>query len=212
MLRFCATSLLVLGCSAAAASAQAVPTAKRLADLQVGGTFTLADSNYTNDTSDPGRNNNVFNLSQPTGNSIYWKGAGAYATLDLRYHYGVELSYKRTASSGTELSETTFEFGPRYVFHTGRFSLYAKALYGRGLFNFAAYESTGKSVEIANVAYNVLTAGGGLDLQLRSGINIRVFDYEYQHWLNFPPNKLTPQVVSVGVAYHFHGGLSGKHL
>ena len=202
-------SLLSLLCllGTAALRGQAVPTAERLANLQVGVTFTVANSDYTNDTSNPGQTNDVFNLGQPTGNSIYWKGIGAYANLDLRYHYGLELSYHHTASSGTELSESTFEVGPRYIFHKGRFAPYAKGLYGRGLFNFAAYDSTGKSVQIANVGYNVLTAGGGLDLRLRPGLNIRLFDYEYQHWLNFPPNKLNPQVVSVGVAYHFHGDL-----
>lgn len=190
-----------------AAHAQAVSTASRLADVQAGITFTVANSDYTNSISNPSSANDVFNLAQPTGNSVYWKGYGAYANLDLRYHYGLELSYHHASSPGTQLSESTIEFGPRYIFHVGRFSPYAKALYGRGLFNFAAYDANGNSVQIANVGYNVLTAGGGLDLKLRPGLNLRLFDYEYQHWLNFPPSKLNPQVLSFGVAYHFHGGL-----
>jgi hypothetical protein len=29
-------------------------------------------------------------------------------------------------------------------------------------------------------------------------------DYEYQRWLSFPPNGLSPWILGIGVAYRFH--------
>jgi hypothetical protein len=34
-------------------------------------------------------------------------------------------------------------------------------------------------------------------------LNARV-DYEYQRWISFPPNGLSPWIVSIGAAYRFH--------
>ena len=185
---------------------QAVPTASRLADLQIGASFSLADSNYTNSVANPGNTNDVYNLAQPTGNSINWHGYGAYVDLDLRQHYGLELNFHQVSGADPTLYERTFQAGVRYLYPIRfRFVPYAKAMEGRGIFNFAAVDANGQSFRIANVAYNTQSIGGGLDLRLLPGLNVRLFDYEYQVWDKFPPNKLNPQVLSFGVAYHFHG-------
>ena len=55
----------------------------------------------------------------------------------------------------------------------------------------------------ANLAYNLGAAGVGVDYRLRRSINLRA-DYEFQNWLGFPPHGLTPTVLDFGVAYHFH--------
>jgi opacity protein-like surface antigen len=70
-------------------------------------------------------------------------------------------------------------------------------MYGRGVFN-----STYRGQTTANIAYNMLAFGGGLDYRVLPYLNIRG-DYEYQRWFGFPPNGLTPSVVTVGVAYRF---------
>ncbi len=181
----------------AALHAQAVPTAKRLADLQVGVTFSLANPDYAND---------IYHLQQPTSGQLRWHGYGAYSDLDIRYHFGLEAAFHTVSGPDPTLYERSYEIGPRFVFPVGfRLAPYAKAMIGRGIFNFAALNSAGQSVQLANLGYTTETLGGGLDLRLRPGLNIRVFDYEYQRWNNFPPNKLSPQVLSFGIAYHFHG-------
>ena len=35
---------------------------------------------------------------------------------------------------------------------------------------------------------------------------LEAIDYEYQHWFGFQQNSLTPQLITVGVAYHFPPG------
>jgi len=180
---------------------QPVPTASRLADLQIGLDFSVANPDYAND---------VYHLAQPTTGQYSWHGFGAYANLDVRHHFGIEANFHSLSGPDPVLYERNFQIGPRFVFPVGRRLVpYAKALVGRGIFNFAALDATtGNSVQIANLGYNTQTFGGGVDLRLLPGLNIRLVDYEYQLWDNFPPNKLNPQVFSFGVAYHFHGPLA----
>lgn len=173
------------------AGAQALPTASRLADVQLGGTFSLAKSDYV---------------------STLWRGAGFYADIDVDHHLGLELDFHQVAGSEPILYERTYELGPRYVRHKGRFAPYVKAMYGRGVFNFAGRDLAGQPFLAANLAYNLFAGGGGLDIETRPGLNIRLFDYEYQDWHSFPPHGLTPSVLSFGVAYHFHGDVTRNGL
>ena len=186
-----------------AARAQAVPTASRLADLQVGVDFSLANPDYAND---------VYHLAQPTDGQLRWHGYGAYADLDVRYHLGIEAEFHQLSGPDPTLYERSFSIGAHIPFPLRRrFVPYGKVMIGRGIFNFAAISAnTGQSIQIANIGYTVETLGGGVDLRLRPGLNVRLFDYEYQRWNNFPPNKLDPQILSFGVAYHFHGPLGGR--
>ncbi len=175
-------SALLVSCTLA--GAQAVPTASRRADLQVGIGFSGAHSDYSIGTS---------------------KGIAGYATLDLTNHYGAEFVVHQVNSpAGDQSYERTYELGGRYFRTYGRFSPYVKAMYGRGVFNFPFTS--------ANLAYNLFAGGAGADLHVLPYLNVRA-DYEYQTWLGFPPTGLTPQVVTLGVAYHFAGGLkAGKRV
>lgn len=164
--------------------AQALPTATRAADLQVGGTFNFASPDYTQKT---------------------FKGFGVYSTFDFKNHFGVEAEFRQVndPSSSEGIYERTYEIGPRYVMHFGRLAPYAKVMYGRGVFNFppAATNPTGGAE--ANLAYNMWAGGFGTDYRLRRSINLRA-DYEFQQWVGFPPHGLTPRVLTFGIAYHFH--------
>ena len=162
--------------------AQSRYTATRAGDLQVGVDFVLASSDYQNPK---------------------LKGVGFYTTFDFRNHFGGEFTIHQ-ANSGlnNHLYERTYEIGPRYFRTYGRFSPFVKAMYGRGVFNFP-YTGGG---EVANLAYNLFAAGGGVDVSIKPYLNVRA-DYEYQRWLSFPPNGLTPQLFTVGVAYRFPGAL-----
>lgn len=199
MLKLVRLALFVaIALAAASLHGQAVATASRLADLQVGATFSAASPDYTA---------SIYNLAQPTKGELNWHGYGAYADLGLRYHLGLEFAFHQLSGPDPVLYERTFEIGGRYLIPIRRFEPYGKAMIGRGVFNFAAINASGQSEQIANLGYNTQALGGGLDLRLLPGLNIRVVDYEYQKWDNFPPNKLNPQILSFGVAYHFHGAM-----
>ena len=173
--------VLVLICVASAAPflcAQARPTASRSADFQIGGGFTIAHSDYLPN---------------------YFNGGTVYFDFDFTRHLGVEGEFhfvRDRQRSG--IYEKTYEIGGRYHLTYGRFMPYAKAMYGRGVFNFAAYPGYGHP----NLAYNLFAGGGGLDYRVLPHLNARA-DFEYQRWLGFPYNGLAPSLLTFGAAYHF---------
>jgi opacity protein-like surface antigen len=175
--RPCLALLLALLCVSTFAHAQSGPTASRVGDLQIGGGFIYAHSAY--------------NFTPIT---LY--GGAGYIDFATRPHWGGEFDFHQTKSSAdSTVYERTYEIGPRIFLQRGPLIPYAKVLYGRGVYNFHN--------NIANVAYNMYTFGGGLDYELRRSINLRA-DYEYQTWMSFPITDLHPSVVTIGVAYHFH--------
>ena len=183
MLKNFAVATCLFGIFVPALVGQSMPTASRRADLQVGVGFVGDSSDYDTKLS---------------------KGFAFYTTLDLRSHLGGEfVIHQANSSQSTGIYERTYEIGPRYFRTYGNFAPYAKAMYGRGVFNFPN--------NVANLAYNILSGGVGVDIRVLDFLNVRL-DYEYQDWLSFPPNGLTPQVYTVGVAYHFPGKLRrGEH-
>lgn len=169
--------LVFLCCALRGAHGQAMPTASRMGDLQFGGGIALGTSTY---------NFNKANLVGETG----------YVALDIRKHWGAEFDFHNVKDSGdSTVYERTFEVGPRYHVTRGPFVPYAKLMYGRGIYNFHN--------SVANIAYNVFTGGGGVDWQVLRSWNVRG-DYEYQTWPGFPLNTLHPQIVTIGIAFHFH--------
>jgi len=167
----------VFGCLALAAHAQSGPTASRAGDLQIGGGLTLGTSTYN------------FNKSKLTGGTVY-------ATFDQHDHWGFEASFRQTTpSDDSTVYQRNFQIGPRLYATDGRLKPYAKILIGRGVYNFSG--------NMANIAYNIYTLGGGADYSLTRSLNLRV-DYERQTWLSFPIQNLQPNLVTIGLALHFH--------
>jgi opacity protein-like surface antigen len=166
--------------------AQATPTASASGELQIGAMFNLANTDYRPED---------------------FKGYGFYTTFDFRYHLGIEGEFHQVNDpDATEgIYERTYEIGPRYVLHYGRFHPYAKVLYGRGVFNYPNEIAAGGTVPTptANLAYNLLAGGIGVDYRVIPAMNVRV-DYEFQQWLGFPPNGLSPKILGIGAAYRFH--------
>ncbi len=170
---------LVLG-AATALQAQKLPTASRTFDIQAGGSFVYGESDY--------------------GRTM--KGYGGYGTIDFKPHFGLMLDFHQ-ANATDKIYERTYEVGGRYVRRHSRFDLYAKGMYGRGVFNFPPYFPGGESR--ANLAYNLVGFGGGVDYHAKRFLNVRG-DFEYQEWLgdgSFLPHGLSPYIVSLGAAYHF---------
>ncbi len=172
--------------------AQAKHTATREGDLQIGAAFVTGDPDY--------------------GSHI--NGVGFYADLDHTSHWGGEFEFHQANSSrGDHTYERTYELGARYRRTYGIAVPYAKALIGRGVFNFPGQfdqKTNAFGPSVANLAYNMYAAAVGCDLNVRPYLNVRA-DYEYQRWVGFPPNGLTPQLFTIGVAYHFPGGLPRRH-
>lgn len=165
------------------AGAQATTAASRAGDLQAGGGFVLGSSDY--------------NSAELGGTGESLRGFDLYSTFDFKPHFGVEANFRQTKPTyGEDVYERTYEIGGRYVYPFRHFEPYAKALYGRGVFNYPN--------GIANLAYNLYSVGGGLDYRLTRSLNVRA-DFEHQHWFGFPLQPLQPNVFTIGVAYHFAG-------
>jgi Outer membrane protein beta-barrel domain len=176
-------SICLVGLFGTRLHAQAVPTASAAGILQVGGMFNLADSDY---------------VPQKI------KGGGFYTTFDFKYHWGIEGEFHQlNDSQPSAIYERTYEIGPRYVRRYGRLAPYAKGMYGRGVFNYPPVFGDPHGGAAANLAYNLVAAGVGVDYRLLRFMNVRG-EYEFQRWFGFPPNGLTPGILSIGVAYQFH--------
>ena len=172
--------LLLAGAIACSGHGQAVPTASRAGDLQVGVGYTSANADYSYVTDRV-------------------RGFNFYTDFDLRYHVGIEFTFHQLDDPASAVYERTYEAGGRYLRHYGRFAPYAKGLYGRGVLNFPKSD--------ANLAYNLVSAGVGVDVAVHPRVNFRA-EFEYQDWFSAPGGdlNLTPSLVTVGVAYHFGGG------
>src|SRR6202042_884478 len=179
LLLFCIAST-----TATRLNAQATPTAERDGNLQIGAMFNLAWPNYYPEK---------------------FKGYGGYTTFEFQYHLGIEGEFHQINDSNSTrgVYERTYEIGPRYVLRHGRYNPYAKLMYGRGVFNYPPVFGDPKIGPPANLAYNIEAIGVGLDYRVIPGMNARV-DFEHQQWFGFPPNGLTPWILSVGAAYRFH--------
>lgn len=166
--------MLAAGFASALHGQATISTASRTADVQVGLGISAANPDYS---------------------PAHFYGGTIYATVDFREHFGAELNIRQlNTTEANKLSERTYEIGGRYVRHYGIFHPYARLSVGRGVFNFLN--------DSANLAYNMYSAGLGVDVNVTRKINARA-DYEYQRWSSFPPRGLQPNIITVGAAYHF---------
>lgn len=177
----------LIGVSVAASTllrAQAKPAAIRSLNTQFGGTIDFESPDY---------------------HSAKLFGFGLYSTIDWRPHFGVEVSLHQLMDSNStrKLRVQTFEAGPRYVLRLGPWNPYVKLLVGRGSFRFPPDPRYPANGSVATLGYTFWSGGAGTDYRLNRSINLRV-DYEWQRWVSFPPYGRSPQVFSLGAAYHFH--------
>lgn len=185
-----------LGAQTLHADAQAPATATRLIDIQLGGGFTFARSDYVPNTIG---------------------GFAFYGDFDVLSRYGLEVDFHQVRDPNADplvpsnhFSERTYEVGGRYLRHYfhDTVSPYGKVLYGRGVVNFPAHEvflPNGALIYINNIAYNMAVFGAGVDYRVTRRVNLRA-DFEYQHWFGSDaelPNGLTPKLFTFGAAYHF---------
>ena len=167
---------------ASQAFAQASPTASRVGDAQIGIGYSSAKPDYVQTT---------------------FQGVAAYADFDFKVHLGVEAEFHQVGSTaGDQMYERTYEIGARYFRTYGPLVPFVKGMVGRGDFNYPYSE--------ANLAYNLFAGGAGADFKVGPYLRVRA-EYEYQKWSSFPNGGLNPQLVTIGVAYHFAGKPGYRH-
>jgi opacity protein-like surface antigen len=175
-------ALLSLLGGAAILHAQAGTTASRPGDAQIGISYVRANPDYVLTT---------------------YQGIGAYADFDFTPHLGAEAEFHRVDSPTNDQSyEQTFEIGARYHRTYGPLVPYVKGMIGRGIFN---YPYNG-----ASLGYTMYAGGGGIDVKVGEFVRVRG-EYEYQKWSGFQNGGLAPQLVTIGVAYHFDGRFRYGH-
>ena len=161
---------------ASALYSQALPTASRTADVQIGAGYSIARPDYVQQT---------------------FPGFAAYADFDFRPHIGVEGEFHQVYSTnGDQSYERTYAIGGRYFRTYGALVPYVKAMVGRGDFNYPFGQT--------ELGYNLFAAGVGADFKLGPWLRVRG-EYEFQKWSSFPNGGFTPQIVTIGAAYHFAG-------
>jgi hypothetical protein len=156
--------------------AQAIPTASRTGQIQVGVAGNLISSDYA---------------------VKYYKGISIYGDFDFFHNIGIEGDFHYSVITPDDTSENSYLIGPRYSWHHKRFNPYAKALFGIGRFGF----QQGYFPSASSATYGQFALGGGLDVQATRHINVRAFDVEFQRWPGFEPSGLSPIVYNFGVAY-----------
>ena len=161
---------------ASALYSQALPTASRTADVQIGAGYSIARPDYVQQT---------------------FPGFAAYADFDFRPHIGIEGEFHQVYSTnGDQSYERTYAIGGRYFRTYGALVPYVKAMVGRGDFNYPFGQT--------ELGYNLFAAGVGADFKLGPWLRVRG-EYEFQKWSSFPNGGFTPQIVTIGAAYHFAG-------
>jgi hypothetical protein len=156
-------------------AAQASYTASRDLTFQAGAAYTIASPDY---------------------GTKYIQGIGLYGDVNFGLHLGVDIQFHdNTILTPQDIGESSGIVSLRYRLIHRRFQPYLRAGGGLGTFTF---QDTSTSSH-----YGVLAGGAGLDYHFMQHVNIRIIDFEYQHWGNFPPNGLTPYVISAGAAYAF---------
>ncbi len=180
---------LLLTCARFAFS-QALPTATRMGDLKIGGGFVADFPDYTR-------------------HKFY--GYGFYGDFDFTDHLGIEAEYRSASDSILPQYQRSYEVGPRYFRHYGRFVPYAKALIGHGSEEYPPF--SGSTVSAGTGGYTFVGVGAGVDIPVTFHIIVRS-DFEYQRWfsstspgaynnINGLPRGLTPVLYTGGVAWRF---------
>lgn len=106
-------------------------------------------------------------------------GITGFVDADTSHHLGYTVEGGWIAFRQVENVHTsTLAGGLRYHLNEGRFVPYAKALAGIGEFNFPFNLATGR--------YLILTGGAGIDYNLGRRFRLRLADFEYTGWPQFP--------------------------
>lgn len=141
-------------------------------------------------------------------------GVGAYADLNVRRSFGLELEGRTIQFNEQEnVRQDILSGGLRYRFtkpplFAHKLIPYAKGLVGDGSADFPRGTYKEASLRQHNTM-TVMTLGSGVDYRLTHRVLIRA-EYEYQFWLDYGRGQLLPGLgtanpngFSIGAAYRF---------
>jgi hypothetical protein len=120
-------------------------------------------------------------------------GGFVFADLHLEGRFGVEgearfLRYR----TFEDVKETNYMGGIRFVvFDIRHVEPYVKFLAGMGKITLPFGYAHGSFLDYA--------PGAGLDVDLNHAVTLRVADFEYQHWPQFPFGSFSPYGISSGI-------------
>jgi hypothetical protein len=166
--------------------AQATPTAIRGGgDIQAGVGLTFANGDYQNSA-----------LSQNIG------GISLFANYGFTHSIGLQADvHLLSVYTPNDISQKSYLVGPRYTYHRGKQSIYAKLEIGRANITYTEPKDTSRQNNFDNSAgFSVFAFGGGYEYRFKHHYNVYA-DAELQKWPNFEPTTLSPMLVTVGVAY-----------
>ncbi len=180
-------TIAALALSCIMANAQEIATRQQSASLQAFGLLSYVQPHY-----DP--SNNI--------------GGTFGADLDFRplYRYRPSLDLRATFAPGSDVSETTYDFGPRIEADFGRIRPYACFLIGHGSITFQhpIITPAGPYTHDDSLVYS---GGFGADYMLSRSLGLRG-DFMLQRWNlagtgsnSTPP--FHPRLLSLGVDYRF---------
>jgi len=121
---------------------------------------------------------------------------GAFAFADFspywRFNLEAEARFLRVRSA-EQVTEENYLLGPRALLTSGRERVYVKFLVGDGHINMPFRYGRGDFV--------ALVPGGGVDVDLTETTTLRVVDFEYQMWRDFPFGTMRPYGISTGISF-----------
>ena len=121
-------------------------------------------------------------------------GPSLFVDVDFLRHLGVEAEgHLGGVISPDDIGENSYLAGPRAFLRRNRFTGYGKLMLGRGIITNQLYNLSS--------SYNIYAYGGGLEYRAARRITVRAIDFEMQKWSAFPPNGLSPLVITVGASY-----------
>lgn len=121
-------------------------------------------------------------------------GGFVFADVQPHWRFGIEAEARFLhLHSSEQVSEKSFLVGPRVLVRSHTWQPYAKFLIGDGHINLPFGYGRGDFLALA--------PGAGLDLALNEAINVRVVDFEYQLWRDFPYGPMHPYGISAGISF-----------
>ena len=133
-------------------------------------------------------------------------GPVIYADVNPHWRVGFEGEARFLNQHGREqVTESSYLGGPRVLLlRSRRLDLYGKFLAGVGHITLP--------YRYAHGSFLTYASGAGVEFAATDFVSVRVLDFEYQHWPDFPFGPLNPYGLSAGVSIRLNGISRIPHL
>lgn len=121
---------------------------------------------------------------------------GAFAFADFSPYWRVNLEAEARflrVHSAEQVTEQNYLLGPRALVRPGRERVYVKFLAGDGRIELPFRYGRGD--------FLALIPGGGVEMDLNDVTTLRLVDFEYQMWRDFPFGTMRPYGISSGISF-----------